>query len=1165
MVDTKLRIIAGTIIVAMASMGAAQFTLNPSDTAPQSGANQEAVGGKAAFDLIPLREDKFSFPLRFAHVIPGSERVDLDGRSLTKGRDYTIDDESGVVYLKVQVKPNQSLRVQYRYDDKKKNEGTYGMGFAGGASNFRFNFAPGGQFVLGLGQTERLSDGTLINSNVYGMANAFNFGPGLKMTGVMMIGEREKSVASDMLGQSDGKTSDIESGQGTAIVQSLEAKTLGGTVKVDYQDIDTRFNGFSAMSDSGVDQKTVQQLAGEKGLKRTGFSFDGVSLGALKFSQGYSFVGDATGGITWRNYAMSALGVSAKWSSQYVDRDFNQFQGLREDDRKQLMKEKGLDRTNFELTSKVGTGALNYSNLSVMERDGEGVNRQNFKLDSKGLKVNYFDQSIGNQFYRFGDLREGEREQWSRERGMDRRAWDFSTGLFGMNFNGGTSRFGRELADISARDFGVGGKNWNFAYASRSVDSDFSDFGSLTNEDRQSLVKGVLGLYDPSLQPHGNDFNGIGGMAGFKRDGWRLGFGSEKGLNAKYQSSRIGEQDGDTLKVDEIALNSGPTKMSYRAQVAEEGFDGMGRLLWNEQRLLGLVTGLKKTDFAFGTKFGKSVQFDFGRMVADSPTGGAQRESIGLSGKGFGFQYARRAVDDTFTQIGGMVDPERDLMASLIGFDQSQASGFANLLPGMRLDFNQAQASNSITDEDRFYRSMQIGYALSKKTQLNLSKVNQAISIGDNNTLDQQYDMVQLMQDLGRTGKFTLTQETHRFDGSTDKLPDAQKQTLAYETKLNSSTDFKTEHSVTNYEDGNRETTASNTVATKLSNRVGVSVTDTRIRRDGDAPDETHRNYGFWVDFGGGIKLNYGYARNMQGLDGDMQSTMSVSGGTVGGVKLDGATYNTQRWDGRRDVQVGNVSFGNKEHPFAFGQVKDIQFYYQTNTRRDLYAWQQEEIRSGFAGAVGQFGFGFDYSSQISPSGDRAIDRVLSLTTDKSNKSRLRGTLKYGARTLPNDDYVLIRDYSLAFDVNKYLSIQNSVVTNPAQTKQNVLLGTVPLDERRNSWTVKYQKDPKLAYDLSWNEIKRDTTSESLKREARLNMTIGANSPSPFQFSYALQQWDHNNSRTLSHTFGLSFSQRPGPNQSFAFNIEHLNWANGRPENSGLRDWQFRLDYSLRF
>lgn len=1160
----RLRTLAWICALPMANAARAQFTFNPSLTDSQVEAPKIVVGGTVAFDLISTKEGRFNIPLRFGNVMPSSETVDLDGRTLVRDVDYSIDYAAGSIYLKQAVRDGQSLRVQYRYDQSKKRAGTFGMSFAGGLSNFRFNIAGGSQFVLGLGQTERLADGTVLSSNVYGLANSFNLAPNTKMTGVFMVGEREKSNASDLLGQDSGKGSDIEEGRGTAIVQNIQTNALGGKLNLGYQDIDDRFTGMSALVGNGIDEKQAQTLANERGLKRTSFGFDNIGSKAFNLSQGYNWVGDANGGITWRSFGLDMAGIKASWQSQYVDQGFTDFNKLRESDKQQLMKEKGLSRDVFGLAAPILGGKLNYNNLTVGTDDGEGIVRQTLGVDTKSFKANFIDQRVDDGFTRFNDLREADKGQLAKERGMNRLAWDFNAKLGGLDFSGANSQFGRDGASLSSRSFGLAAKNWHFGFVNKGADTDFNDYNSLTQDDKNSAVADALKMYDPKLNPNGNDFNNMNNLSGLTRTSWNFGLTGGKTSAAEFQHIAV-DSDASGLTLDKASLTSGKTSLSVSNLRSNDANMDFGKLLWTEQRLLGNVDGLNKLDLNFATQIGKGMGISANHMNADSPIGGASRTLFNLTNKDLGLTYARRSVDEGFASVGAMADDESKLLAGMIGFDQSQTSGFWQASKNLRFDFNQQTADSGVLNQTRNFSQVSAAWNLSKQTQVKVATTSTEFTDGDAKTVDQSYRQLQVKQDLGKTGKVTLTDEEQTYDGQNDTLPDAVKRSLAYETKLTKTTDFKTEHSVTNYENGNRETSQSNTVAQKLSDRVGVSVTDTKILRDGDAPDETHRDYGFWVDFGKGIKLNYQYKRDLTGPDaGTLNSQTSLSGGEVGGIKLDGATYNHSRIDDKRDTHLGNVSFANVK-PFELGDFKNIKFYYHTNTQKDYYDWKKEDLGFGFSTQVGKVGLGYDYTSQIAPNDDRAIDRYFSLNTDATGKSRLRGTFKYGVRTMPDDQDVMIRDYKLTFDASKNLSIVHSLETNPAQQKNNVLLGSLPLDQRQVSWGAKYQNDKRFKFDFGWNEMKRDQLQESLRREARLDMTFLADKPSPFKLSYALQEYDKNTERTFSHTFGFSFAQRPGPNQSFSVNFERMNWVSGRPANSGLRDWQFRLDYSLRF
>lgn len=1120
---------------------------------------QVATAGRTAFDLIRVSSDKFSFALRFGNVIPRSERVELDGRILVRDRDYAIEPESGVIYLKVPYRDGQSLRVSYRYDDTKSQEGVFGGATSGAGAGFAFELTPGARAFVGLGYTERLGDGTVLSGNLFGFNNTFSFAGG-SVSGVMFLNERTEQDATSLLGD-DGARGRHETGQGKAIVQGFTSRFGGGKVEIGFQDIDDRFAGFQAFSSAGFSAEQVNALRGERGLKRTRFALSEVGGGAFRMGGGYEFVGDGNGGVTWRRASFGLGALKLDWASTVVDSEFTKFGGLREKDRGQLAKERGLERETLGLASSLGTGKATFQSLSVRGFDGNGVWRSGFQIDHPWVKAEWTRQSVDEGFHRFGDLREEDRGQLAKERGMDRNAWSFSTAPGGLGLSLSSAKVGTRGGEMRALDGRVEGRGWSFSHVARGMGDGFSGLHGLTGADRERQMSGVVGMYEAGAKAHGND-NGAFGQTGIDRAGWRFEAGS-KGWKGHFNQVKVGAGEHG-YRLNDAALTFGKTQLRVKDLRSDDGFDAMRRLYWSEQQRVGTVNGLDKTDIDLSTEFGKS-KLNLNWMDANAAQGAATRRAFRFEQPGLNLSYTRRNVEEGFRSIGEVVDPERDLLRSLVGYDQSELAGLWQVNPGLKLNFRQVEAANSLLDRSGAYREAGMEWALSRQTSLWLRQVEQSESEMGVSTRDMAYQGISLNQDLGRVGRVTLTREQHSFDGSQDRAPDATRQAVAFETKLTDRTSLRTEQSETRFEDGTRETSSSNTLKTALNSRVGVSVTDTQIRRDGDRPDEVRRNYGLWVDFGRGIRLDYGYNRDMRGEDtGVKQTSTTLSGGEFGGIKLDGASYRHNRWDGRRDQHFGNVSFANVT-PFRFGIVEDFKFYYRTDTQRDYLSWQKELLNMGSSFGVGSFGFAWDYASQVGADGNRAIDRTFTLSTDRSNKAPLRAAVKYGVRTLPNDEEVMIRDYSLTYQASRNLLLQHNLLTNPVQQRGNALLGTVSLDERRSSWVAKYQNDPRFAFDFSWSEIKREQRGERLKREARLDMTLFADNASPVKLSYALQQYDRNNFRSLAHSYGISFTQRPGPNQALSFSLEHLQWGQGRPGDSRLRDWALRFDYNWRF
>lgn len=1137
----------------------AQFTLTP-DGQELKKAESAVLQGKNGFDLIPITKERFTFPLRKGNIIAGSVRVELDGKALIEDKDYSIDLVSGTLAIRTSIRIGQSLRVQYRYDETKKQTGEFGSSFMGGSSSaFNFQLSDGAKAFVGMGITERREDGTIVSTNVFGMNNSFKLGSGSSMNGFFMLGQSEKEQSSDLITGQRGR-GDVDEDQGSAIVQELSAGALGGTLKLNYQDVDSRFTSAQAFVDAGANKELANNLVKEAGLKRSGFQLANAGVDGFRFGAGLNTVGDDKGKITWRNTALNLSGIQFNYSSQYVDQGFNKFNNIRESDAQQLMKEKGLKREAFGMAGNITGGKLAFDGFAVTTDDGSGIYRNSSKVELPWLKVNMLDQRVDREFTRFNDLRENDRGQLAKERGMSRFNYDVGVSLnsFALNFNSWSLK--EVDKGFNAMDVGLSVPGFSVQTWSRSIDDGFNGFNAFAGGDHKLFASDIVAMYGSQFKQHANDVPGIRNLDGTDRNGFRIGIGDAKNPWLNFNQVTVGSEDGG-INLQSASAKFGPTELAISSQQANGNFNNQGQLLFTEQNILGTINDLNKTNFGFKTSY-SGTGFSLSRMAASDPSGGAFRESIGISRKNFNVSYNRRSVDQEFNQVGRLIDPERQLLQSLLGFDQTELIGDWQVNNTLKFGFQQSNGVNSILDQTNSFRNTQVNWNLSKNTSIQVNSASQTFSETGEMLHDQQFNAISVTQKLGN-GALTVSDTKREFNGLNDPLPSSDAKTIKYEHQLDKKTSVSTEQTKIDFADGSKETQSANSVSTKLTDRFGLSVTDVRVNRDGELPDEARRDYGFWIDFGSGIKLNYGYKRNLKDdANGGLQSSTTLSGGEAGGIKVDGASYNHNRIDGQREQHLGNVSLSSSK-PFQFGVVQNFSFYYRTNTQKENFAWRKEDLAFGAGMSLGQVGLGYDYLSQINPSGARAIDRTFTLSSDRTNKDRLRGEFKYGVRTTPDDKDIMIRDYKLAYQTNKNFSVEHSLLTNPTQQKNNVLLGTAPIDERKSSWNAKYQNDSRFKFDLSWNETKRLNTNESLRREAKLNMTLFANNPSPIDISYGLQQWDRRGDRSLAHAFGLTFNQRPGPNQSFSFSLERLNWIDGRPDNT--RDWGLRLDYGMRF
>ncbi len=1142
----------------------AQGSLPATPLTPQSPTEARSeVGGRAAMDMLRTEASTPALPLRYGRVRAGSERVTLDGRALVRERDYTIDLNAGVVYLKVTTRPGQSVTVEYRYDEATGKEGTFGVASAGtGFQPLALNFRGGNSVVLGLGMTERLADGTVLSSNVYGMRNNFDLGFG-KVQGLMMVGDRRKVQALDMLGGARQTGQGIEEGRSHAIVQRLGLRTLGGQLKLDYQDIGTGFAAMQSFQGAGFDDGQVQAMGRERGLKRTSLRAENLGGPSLAFGAGLQTVGDDTGSVTWRDYSAKVAGTELRWSSRSVDPGFTRFAQLREDDREQLARERGLERTNFSAARPMAGGKVQFDSQSVLTQGGQGFYRRSFGLDTPTVKLGYRDQHVNQGFDRFGDLREGDRDQLARERGLVRQTYEIGLAPKGgpsLSYRNETLRTGP--GDLAAIDLGFKAGRLTVEHSRRDVAAGFEAMGSLAQPEVAAHLDAVARMYDPAAKHRGEDGHGWGAQRGTDRAGWRLQYDLGGGAAARAQRTDVRQKDGG-LQATELALSTPKLTLGYRQQDGDREFDP-GRAFHSERLRFGSARGLAKVDVEVGADLGRGRKFEFGQSVMGDGTGDASRRKLSYKDASLALSLVRRSVSPRFDGVGGIVDPERDLFARLLGDEQSEASFAWTLRKGFTVEHRDVRSIDSTARESKAFSRSRVSTSIAPGVTLAFGRSTRREEAEGAARIDQQIDVATFSHDLGRLGKVSLDSEQREFKGSDDKVPDSERKTVAYETKVTKDTTVRTEHGLTRFANGERETLTSHSVAHSLSPRTGVSVTDTRIERDGDKPDETVRDYGFWVDFGKGIRLDYKSNRRMKGEDeGSLNNQVTVSPGQVQGVEVKSMTYQRQGWDDQRDHHVGNVSIGSVK-PLRIGFLQDVRFGYTADTVRDRYAWQRENRAFGLGARVGGFAFGFDYRSQINPVGDRAIDRQFTATTDVSGKSKVRAEMRYNLRTLATGDNVMVRDYKLTGELGRGWSLQHQLSTNPLQADGNVLLGDRPGPTRSTKWNVDYAGSKSVKTSFVYEEFVNEENWHTIA-STRLALTLFADNPSPLFLEYGMNEGNQSGQTQRSHAFSIRYDQRPGPNQTMSLRFGNLNWERARPGDQRHQAWNLRLDYSLRF
>lgn len=1138
----------------------AQTPFNVDSTSPDTNVQVE-LGGTPAVDLITLRAMSLGVPLRNGGVKGASERIMLNGQILQRGTDYSIDYGQGIIYVKRVQKAGDVLRVEYRYDPSKATTGT-GSGF----STFKLDLVPGQfGFVFGLGLAERNADGSVVSSNIYGVNNSMSFG-GNSLKGVMLLSSRQQVDSTSLLGHTPGTQSNFQGGQSKFILQSFTSKFSGGTIQANYQDVGKGYTGFGSVKAAGYTDAQVGQYQKEAGLRRLGLGFNDVKLGSTKFSNGFNSVKDGSSAITWRNFGFQSGGLSLNWNSRKIDKDFTRFKDLGEADRDQMAKEAGISRQNLAAAFTSGANKFSFTDGKIEDDHGNGIYERKFGLQAKAFTFNMSDRHVESGFNRMGSLTGPEQATYQLEAGLRRQNMSFGMTPWGKDktaLNYAASSIRTDTGDFKATDFNFGNQKLGVQYINREVDRGFARLNAMTPQEMDPHIAAIASMYQPGMAFGGEERGNLLRSPGVGRELWRFKAQPSKDMALTFDALNLSDATG-TAHVNTIGITTKQVQLSLKQEDLGKDFAALPNLMGFEQRSLGLIQGLKKTDLNLAATFGKK-KLVASQMTADGPAGDVHRQSLQFNDKNLEMTYNARSVDKGFTNPNMLIDPEKDLLQTMVGTDEKDGHVKWTPFSNFNLEASMLDSSGIGIDQNRRMRNVQVGWNPNKLTGLNYLHYEDHSDTSIAMMLATSLDRLTFNHSFGRYGNFKLFQEKQVFDGDTSAAKDLDRTYFSYDVKLNKTTAVATEQTQTKFADGTQESVSANTLSTNLTDKVGVSVTDQRTSRAGEGNDDATRNYGAWIQLPGGIKITYGSARQLIGdTNGGKQTQITATPGTIGGIKLDNATYNEQFWDPNNRTQANsNVSLSSAK-PIKLGMLQLDEMKFSFNALADLKTYQQENRLFRVAGKLGTNTFAYQYFGQMTPLGSRAIDRTFQFSTDNKASRFITGSVNYTVRTLPTDDQVMIRDISFTARPMKSFEIQNHLITNPTLPQANVMLGSVPQGTRSSEWKLNYKKSLDTTFGATWTELINDQTRQ-MSRVGGVELTLFQKSGSPLKLFYGVEEVGGNVARRTMQRYSLQFDQKAGPNQSLSFFFGNVSYQHSVADGFERNNWTGRLDYNIRF
>jgi len=1157
-------------------MSSSAQTLNvaPADSAPAIN-----LGGTPTVDLITLKALSPGTPLRYGNVVVNSERIALDGRPLQASIDYAIDYSSGVIYLKVPQKAGSTLTVNYRYTDQPDPKAaTRTTGLTG----FKYSLVPGGlNLMMGIGSTERTADGRVLTGDSFGFNNAMKFGGG-GLNGIYVYANRRQNdnrAGLQMTGAGGGNAG-TEEGSSQLIVQKFNAKLLGGNLVADYQDVGQNFAAFGAASDAGATGDEVNRLRSERGLTRFGFAADGMKFGALGVRSGMRTIGDGQGQLKWTNYGATLGGLSFDLKSQRVDSRFNRFKDIAEGDRQQLERERGMKRDNLSAALNQKIGKLNYTADRIEDMaSGKGISRSQIDFDSAKFKFSSGQQEVDQGFSRIPSLMGDEQGRFGLEVGLKRQWSSLQATLApGSAFSFKESGISSKGKGFKSTEVGLTAKTWNITRNSRATDGGFAGFQAMRPEEVDSHTQAIAKMYGSGVAARPEDRMGFTIGQGISRDFTNFQANPFKNWDLNFTDLQLkGRVDGGSVQT--ASLKNGATTVTWRKQNVSGQFSDFANLMSFERSALGNVAGMDRTDFGFSTSFGRGKQLSFNKTSAEASNAGFDRQQFAYVDKKIDIRLNARTVASAFGAMNQVNDPERDLLNSLQGYKQRDARVKWQILPNFNFDASTWDAVNDATNVSNRIQNLNMAWQVNGKMSVAYQRSQQNQTNSSSQLFSQLVEKIDIVRDFGRLGAVQFTDEKINFGGKLAAAPDSHKQYMAYQTKIDTRTDLKSEQTRVTFSNGTDENVSSNTVSTSVAKNVGVSVSDVAVDRAGKDRDEKHRNYGFWVDLGKGMRVSYGYIRQMIGEQAGQTSTSVTVGqnairvnpdqvnqtasGTVGGVSIGGG-YGTNQWDQDGRTQgFSNFTFATAK-PLTIAMLQDVKFNFSMDNASDYTNWLRENRLISFGGRMGSNQIGYEYRSQMSTNGLRGIDRSFRFDTSPSERAWLKASIFYKVRTLPTNGQVMIRNYNVTAKPIKDIELVHKLSTNPEEARADLLLGSQVRPERTAEWGLNWKRNHAWTVGGSWVERISDQTN-ARSRTAFVNLTLGENTPSPIRLSYGLEETSGNQDRRTNQKYSLAFDQRPGANQMLSLYLGNVSYEGYVEGGKGWANLTLRLNYQVKF
>lgn len=583
-------------------------------TASSQAASKEH--GVRVGDLLKGNGTRAGYVLSQSAIVHNSEIVSVDGSSKRRNKDYYLDYANGTLMFVEPVKTNQLIRVTYRHIPGKGGERSV-IGSPTLSLNIGQRTAMGITYAyrtgLASGQDafDLLTCGLNLTTSLGGkssMENMFYYSSpkdsGRLSLDALRNGERPNNTQKPKSDKMLLHSADLELGR--------------MSVKLSFQEIGAGFSGFASLRDQGVaPPEVLRRLEKEKGLRRLGMQF-GYDLGrSASTGIEWNRIGDKGGDIVRQSFTIGSDRLKFNATLREIDQGFTRFKDLAEAERKQWAKEKGMKRSNYELSLAPLKGmsadapwnALSWGEIS--DQSGK-LSLRALNFTSKRFGLTATETKVDPGFKRLGSLTGGElasmalriRQQFDPDaapksvKKNDLKHIGAETGIHRRNirtdFGLGSTTASLQFLDVDDGSSGVSRQSFAFEGASYKV------LGTI-----QEIDEGFDKLLElaPAERKHfANEY-------GMRRANLSGDFTLKPGLDLSTSFERVSTKDAGLVKYG-TALAGSKFDLKANYQDIDPEFDRVMDLADADKKKMAVEQGMKRWDLTLGLHPTKALSID---------------------------------------------------------------------------------------------------------------------------------------------------------------------------------------------------------------------------------------------------------------------------------------------------------------------------------------------------------------------------------------------------------------------------------------------------------------------------------------------------------------------------------------------------------------------------